>query len=100
MQVYVLLATLLALLPSLAVAFTDTKPFLAYSTRSALESSPFESLKLASKRDLRGPAIYSRDLAKALGKDVRSLCEGIDGIALVEVDEVSAASPEPSGAQC
>lgn len=76
---------LLALVQVVA-AFSDTAPLLAYSSAEA----SFDRLRVA-KRDARGPsALYSRDVARALIKDNQGHVCDLDGIALIEVEDVNA----------
>ena len=69
----------------LVAAFSDTTPLLAYSSAE----SSFDRLRVA-KRNAPGPsALYSRDVARTLIKESKKHVCGLDGIALIEVEDVS-----------
>ncbi len=92
----------LALAPLSTLAFSDTAPLLAYTSRSlgssgagagasASQADVLAALKRAASSgdEARGPALYSRDAARLLASDRRALCDEIDGIALIQIEEVS-----------
>lgn len=64
-------------------AFTDTAPFLAFSSR---QSSLLDS-KLMS-RSAPSPAVVPRDISQSMTSKVDELC-GLDAMAIVEVESVS-----------
>jgi hypothetical protein len=71
-----------ALLP-LASAFTDTAPFLAFTSR---QSSVLDRGLIS--RSIASPAVVPRDIIKSLTGKADELCS-LDGLAIVEIENVS-----------
>ena len=81
------------LLP-LAAAFTDTAPFLAFSSR---QSSAMDQGLVS--RSAASPAVVPQDISRSLTSKVDELC-GLDALAIVEVESVrvvAASDVHPSG---
>jgi hypothetical protein len=77
------LLALIALILPFVAAFTNTAPFLAFTSRqSALLDRGLPSRSAAS------PAVVPRDITKSLTSKVEELCN-FDAMVIVEIDDVS-----------
>jgi hypothetical protein len=80
MRLALALLSLSALLPA-AHGFVDTKPLLAWTSHASALLDP-------AAHQHAGPAADPRAIAKGLTRDLSALC-GLDGVAIVEVQDVS-----------